>query len=62
MKQVYFYQAEHVGPEFKITAAFQAMLDFYLAIQFFMFGNGPAQTAGYPLSVEDKEIALEHMS
>ncbi|RPA87073.1 hypothetical protein BJ508DRAFT_185092, partial [Ascobolus immersus RN42] len=40
MKQVFFFSSEHVGNEFKICAGLQMMLDMYLGVQFFMFGNG----------------------
>jgi hypothetical protein len=46
MKMVYFYNAQHVGFQFKACALVQMVLDAYLGVQFWRFGAGP---------VEDKE-------
>lgn len=41
MKMVYFYNAQHVGMQFKACAVTQMIMDVYLGVQFWRFGNGP---------------------
>jgi len=51
MKLVYFYNAQHVGLQFKVCACVQTVMDAYLGVQFWRFGNGPR--------VEDKGKGVE---
>lgn len=43
MKMVYFYNAQHVGIQFKACAIVQMVLDAYLGVQFWRFGAGPVE-------------------
>lgn len=63
MKQVFFFSSEHVGPEFKICAGFQMMLDIYLCVQFFMFGDGsgPAAVAAKKGGIAAETHPLGHV-
>ncbi|KAF8536409.1 hypothetical protein BDD12DRAFT_890245 [Trichophaea hybrida] len=41
MKMVYFWNAQHVGFQFKACALVQMVFDVYLGVQFWTFGGGP---------------------
>lgn len=46
MKQVFFWNAEHIQLQFKVCALFQFVLDLFLCWQFWAYGAGEMAAKG----------------